>query len=384
VKRRFLVDALVTAFAALWIAQPLLAADTCAAPPDSPNVLGQIELARAAGCYGDDKDTNPLTARVLKIANEESCKRPSKTLRSDLADASRAVEDEGASLAVDSTSDWEGLTGALRRELNRSTGELRDLEAIANPSYWEWSENDATLQQGQGNLFLISYAPIVQKHCAPDRQGCAAAIATAVRVNRVVNLTHRLHQCAASERVTGVHKRLTELDAEWDAYFFKTRSQYVWELAVNSARFTGKDNVFAEPPKDQVILVHPGVAYEYVGGGVRHDKSYELTVIAEVLGYNRFGWSNAGDGSRSKWPALGASIVATYSPDNMGQHVGYGLMLHAYNAYSLGVTRRDTGAGKDTTYLLSVDLMRFLLSPSAAAMQAFRGAGTPAVSAGGK
>ena len=191
-------------------------------------------------------------------------------------------------------------------------------------------------------------------------------------MSRLVDLSHYLHQCAGNPRLNAIRKRLSQLDAEWNSYFFKTRSQYVWELALNSARFKAKDDVFAEPPPDQIILAHPGVAFEYVGNGARHDKSYEPIVMAEVLGYNRFRWPKRSDGLPSALPPLGASIVATYSPDNVGKHVGFGVMMHLYNTYSFGVTRRDTGAGMDTTYLLSADLMRLFLSPSGYWMKAFR------------
>ncbi|HEY4212856.1 MAG TPA: hypothetical protein VGM84_15345 [Steroidobacteraceae bacterium] len=375
--RRFLICVIVCAVAARWSAQSVHAAEAAnactAVSPTAANVMGQIQVNRAADCYGGDKDTSALAARVLKVAAPQMCRQPSSTFRRDLTGAAQSLETQAEVLAGRATPEWNVLIAALRRELNRSTLELQDVATTASASDWSWNGAD-TLQRG--TIYLISYGPVLQRLCPGE--GCAAAITTAEDVNRLVNLTAILNQCASAKRVAGTQKGLTELDAEWNSYFFKTRSQYVWELALNSARFTGKDNVFAEPPNDQIMLFHPGVAYEYVGGGAGHDKSYEPIVMADLIGYNRFGWSNA-NGTTSIGTALGASIVATYSPDNQGSHVGYGLMVHAYNTYSFGVTRRDTGAGKkDTTYLVSVDLMKFLLNPSAQAMQAFRGAGAPA------
>lgn len=367
----------------LVFAQPVWGAVDCTVRADAPNVLGRIGVARADQCFGGDNDSNPLAVRVLKIKSEQ-CKASTREelteLRTQLAGLSSEVEVEGTSLATNAAPEWSALTSNLNGELHKSTLELQDVEAISNASYWAWSDNHQSLQQPDGS-FLVQLAPLIENSCVAGgpMDTCAAAIATAVRVIRVINLSHYLHQCAGNPRLEGVRKKLKALDAEWNDYFFKTRSQYIWELLLNSKRFKGRDDVFAEPPRDQVILAHPGVAYEYVGGGTQNETSYEAIVIGEIIGYNRFGSGQQDGRLFSGRPALGASIVATYSPDNTGDHLGYGVLFHVWNAYSLGVTRRDTGAGKETTYLLSADFMRIVLKPSEFLMKEFRGAGSPAL-----
>ena len=362
-----------------WAAAPAaFAADQCDVSATSANVLGDLAVARAKDCFGGTADRNPLAVKIVAIQKCDAESRPDLLkLRQQLADASRAVEAASQVLASTAPPEWAPVTTPLGTELQKSTSELQDIEAISAASYWDWDDHEA-LQQANGE-FLVSYGALVDAKCPAGgaRPDCARALATAIDVNRLVNLTHRLHQCAAEPHLTGIRKRLAQLDADWDAYFFNTRSQYLWELAINSWRFKARDDVFAEPPGDQVIVAHPGITYEYVGGGARNDKSYEAILMADLVGYNRFRWRAHGDGTPSRLPPLGVSLVGTYSPDNDGEHLGFGVMFHVNNVYSLGVARRDTGAGKETVYLLSADLMRFLLKPSEASQTNFRGAGAP-------
>jgi hypothetical protein len=264
----------------------------------------------------------------------------------------------------------------LTAELARAQAAFESTDGIAATEYWAWGTNHNFLQQPDGS-FAIDYEAALRDSCQASAAECSAAIATAIRVTRLVGLSRHLHACAGTDRLRSSLKTLDALDAAWNHYFFKTRSQYIWELALNSSRFNARDDVFAAPPSDQIILAHPGVAFEYVGGGAHNDKAYEALVFAELVGYNRFRWSPGADGRASQLPPLGASIVATYSPDNDGNHVGYGVMVHAYNTLSLGVTRRDTGAGDETTWLLSLDLMRLVLNPTPEKMAEFRGKGAP-------
>jgi hypothetical protein len=374
---RFFVATIFVSIA-WWFGAACFAAECPLPPATATNVMGQLGLARA--CIGDVEDAHPLSVKVLTVT--ENCNPPTRDslleLRRQLAAISRELEVEGNSLSLAASADWAALTANLRQELQNSSSELQEIAHPSDRSFWEWNDG-RTLQRNDS--FLVDYTPIIQGSCGQaqgrDQAACAAVIATAARVIRVVNLTATLHQCAAQPRLQLVRKRLEELDAQWNSYFFKTRSQYIWELVWNERRFKARDDVFAEPPKDQIIIAHPSVAYEYVGGGARNERAYDAIVYAELLGYNRFGDSLKGGSFMSGRPALGGSIVATYTPDNTGDRVGYGIMLHAFNTFSLGATRRDTGAGKETTYLLSADFMRIVLKPSEALMKHFRGAGAP-------
>jgi hypothetical protein len=265
--------------------------------------------------------------------------------------------------------EWDNQLTVLYAELQTARQSIEDVDGIALPVYWQWGGGSNEHRTLQRDVFLLNYEPPVRRACANGEAACASSVATAVNVVRAVALSARINQCAGRSRLEEAHKSLIALDKEWNHYFFETRSQYIWELAVNSWRFKDKQDQFARPPKDQIILAHPGVAFEYVGGGAQNERAYEATVLAELIGYNRIRWDDEG---KSKLPPLGVSLVATYTPDNTGDHTGYGIMFHAYHTLSLGVTRRDTGAGDETTYLLSMDLMRLVLNPTPEAIEKFR------------
>ena len=372
----------------LYGSAPLLA-QNCAIKDDEPNVLGRLNTQVAAGCFPDDTDKTPLVARVRTFQGPvclPDTRSDLVSLRERLAATSRDIAADATALAATAPNDWADLIDVLGQQLRQSTQELETLDGVSARSYWAWTGSQGL--QAAGGQFLLDYGPIINQRCpqgssklTPD---CVAAIAVATRIIRLVNQTSSLHACVGAKHLESARKQLAMLDSEWDDYFFKTHSQYIWELFLNERRYRGGrgpnpgNDLFARPPRDQIIFLHPNAAYEYVGGGARNDKSYRPIVFAEVIGYSRFGWDeDIKKGTATFRPGFGASLVATYTPEKTGSHLGYGFIVHAYNKYSLGVTRRDTGAGKDTTVLLSVDLMRFLLKPSDTLMKDFRGPGAP-------
>lgn len=344
------------------------------------NPLNQILMERMEGCFGEEKDQSPLSVRVRQI-KQCSAVQPADAnkLHQNLSTVAVELDTESLATFQAATEEWQPLGNAMLSEMMNAKESLAKADGIAAPAFWDWGPSGHNALQRADGVFAIDYEPIVKQACPPGAATisakCAAAMNTAVRVNRAVQLSHYVHQCASESRLEKTLKALVVLDADWNHYFFKTRSQYVWELAINSWRFQGKDDVFAPPPPDQIIVAHPGVAFEFVGSSVPQADSYQATLFAEVLGYNRFKWKPGTDGSPSSLPPLGVALVVTYTPDNIGEHVGYGVMFHAYNTFSLGVTQRDTGAGNELTYLLSADLMRLVLNPSPEAIAKFRGKG---------
>jgi hypothetical protein len=367
--------------AALCLTASFVAHGACDLPGKiGRDPLNQILTERMEGCFGEEQDKNPLTVRVRQI-KQCSADQPADVhkLRQNLSHVAADLDAESLATFQSASEDWQALGNTMLSEMMKAKDSLAKADSIAAPAFWDWgSSGHNALQRGDG-VFAIDYEPIVKQECPADAATvstkCAAAIHTAVRVNRVVQLSHYVHQCASQSRLEKTLKALAVLDSEWDYYFFKTRSQYVWELAINSWRFQGKDDVFAPPPSDQLIVVHPGVAFEFVGSSAQQAESYQATLFAEVIGYNRFKWKPGNDGSPSSLPPLGVALVVTYTPDNIGEHVGYGVMFHVYNTLSLGVTQRDTGAGNELTYLLSADLMRLILNPTPEAIAKFRGKG---------
>lgn len=344
------------------------------------NALSEILQLRQLECFGGSRDQDVLSARIVKETTDAACGTATRPdydeWRRKLA---RFIQDVDSSLppqgAIDDPA-WRDQFLILSGELKAEADLIGGSDGIARPIYWDWKNHDAL--QGRNSRHLIGYKSLVESDCSTGADACKEAVGLAIRMNRAVNLTNIVGRCAALPRGKRALESLVKLDKDWNHYFFETRSQYIWELAVNSARYHDKQDVFGEPPTDQIILLHPGVTFEYLGGGARHEEAYQAVVMAEVIGYNKFTWKERSPGVPSRLPPLGASIVATLAKENTGDRIGYGLMIHVYNTLSIGATRRDTGAGTETTWLLSADLMKLILNPSAEAVAKFRGKGNPA------
>lgn len=185
------------------------------------------------------------------------------------------------------------------------------------------------------------------------------------------------------ELATEYHK----LDKQWDYYFGKARSQYIWEFTLNAYLYhhhlmsdctkTGKaedactrslDTALHAPPNGQWIVMHPSAAIEYTphddsGGTANHS-----VAIVELLGYNKFGGAGK---FPLDWP-IGGSIISTVSLDSNGSRFGWGAMLHVRNNLSVAVARRKFAGKTETTWLLSVDLMKLFLEKKADAQDKFK------------
>ena len=193
--------------------------------------------------------------------------------------------------------------------------------------------------------------------CETPGPDCDAAVDTLLDLLGQARAMERLVDVAVQRiKLKELQTRLTRYDRQWTAYFTEARSQMPWELAFNAWRFRANreqycepDDGFYAPPAHQWIVLHPGVALEYLEGqpsGARVEEALTL----EILGFNRWSWG--GDGGTAR--ALGASIVAKAADRAGTPVVGIGLMAHINHRFSLGVTHRSG----DTGIFLSYDFWR--------------------------
>ena len=92
---------------------------------------------------------------------------------------------------------------------------------------------------------------------------------------------------------------------------------------------------------------------EYQDAG---DGDLEEALVLELVGFYRWRWG--GDDEATMKKPFGASLIATWTGPS---DLGYGVMIHLPKNWSLGVTRREIAGIDETTYLLSVDLGKFLV-----------------------
>lgn len=334
-------------------------------------------LSSANDCFGGKNDTHALAKRILSdVAQPSPSMRTTEEVNSVKAAAIRHLELIQTSLVSSATgteSPWNASFAVVQSRLAEASAQVASLEARVTPTFWEYNDLsffDSTLE----------LAPAIREACAdPDGASCSRATTAATTIVRHANLTHAvLNRVLVELRLRDLYEEVTALDDQWDNYFTNGRSQYVWELLVNSWRYQ-RDlckgvsrercaSILAPPPTDQLILLHPTAALEYVRD-VEDD--YNAVAIIELVGYNR--WTKAS--SRLGKFALGASLIATVSPGSQGERVGWGAMAHVNNKYSFGAARRDVGMGTETVWLVSVDIGKLITKVDAQARNAFRFSG---------
>jgi len=227
---------------------------------------------------------------------------------------------------------------ALRREIRRQfAGFLeRGDAAVARARY---QPNGLVFFAG-GNA-EVDLGALIAVGCPGS---CTEAFRRAARFYTIASLYRRsLGKLLQAERDATL-AYLEGLENRWEAYFSGAYSQYPWELALNSWRYKRSPGL-AEPPTRQLILGHPGIAYEVVDQEDETVLRDALTV--ELLGFYR--WRFKDDKVRRPF---GASLVVAWH-GSVGDDVGYGVLVHLPRSWSLGFSYRD-----DTEFsaLISADL----------------------------
>lgn len=145
---------------------------------------------------------------------------------------------------------------------------------------------------------------------------------------------------------------------QWDSYFNEAKFQWWWEVWANGQRMERaglcpKDDEtqqrlgFCKVPTDQLIVLHPDVALQWIDGAESSDE-LSPSFIVELFGRNKWSWDETGAVDN----AFGWSIVASYTNLTRSDDWGFGGMVHLNNKYSLGLTSTDGELG----VFLSLDL----------------------------
>jgi hypothetical protein len=280
-----------------------------------------------AGCLGGERDPHPATRRAQRLF-------------------------DGAKDLVLSTEERRALTVAVLRAANESLGSLSAPEAsrlratiaqamrdrsqgVDSPAqratYWSWDPQQATL----GDTGIDA--------AALPRDSAESLL-------RAARLAERAFAPDQARAIEAAAARASARDARWRSYFAEARSQYPWELALNSWRYeaTVRDKVGVSGPPDwQWIALHPDVGMQYLGSAAPGDR-LKPALVLEIVGYNRWSWGNDNRASG----AWGASLVRTYADTASAPTGAWGLAIHRNSKYSLTIIRSEGHAG----FVLSIDL----------------------------
>jgi hypothetical protein len=159
------------------------------------------------------------------------------------------------------------------------------------------------------------------------------------------------------------------LDKRWGTYFDKSRVQFPWELAVNSALFDRElmrrrsdpndpqGPGLSGPPSDQFIFLHPSVGLRAANTA---DRKLDQVVVLELAGYYRWTWRDAEADSLT-----GGSLIATWANGGAEQRKGYGFMVHMPRNYSIGLVQESGNGPRRLALVFSIDLGKLIQDPAA-------------------
>ncbi len=201
----------------------------------------------------------------------------------------------------------------------------------------------------------VDFEQEFQQRCPDSVSQCQAVFETSACVYTHAVLQRRvlleMLQEDREETVAYLHR----LNNRWQTFNSGGRALFPWELGVNSVvhnrQFSQRG--FVEPPRYQISLLHPSVALEYQDSS---EGELDEALVLELLGFYRWRWG--GDDAATMTRPFGVSAIASWTG---ADELGYGVMIHLPKNWSFGVTRREIAGKDETTYLLSVDLGKFLV-----------------------
>jgi len=317
--------------------------------------LTALRRLAGAGCLGDDADDDAYTQRAkrlfdtaAKVEGQERAKIRDVTLS---PEESRALTLAVLRIADDYLSSLKQTSeiSRLRADVQQA---IRDRaegveSATQRLSYWTWDGTQASL--GATGIDVT----------AADR-------ASAEGLLRGARLAERAFTPGQAQAIQAAAARAATRDARWRSYFADARSQYPWELFINSRVYAsgprGERGV-GGPPESQLIVLHPDIAMQYVRSADSGDR-FKPALLLEVVGYNRWSWGSD-NRPRNAW---GASVVRTYADTSSVKSSGWGLAIHRNSKYTLTIA----SLGGKAAVLFSIDLAGAVTGTSEAWRDEFR------------
>jgi hypothetical protein len=345
-----------------FVAWPALGQDCKAIETKLGNdPLRMLQFLYFAKCLGGENDSEPVTKEVSELIAKVTSRAPGAAGNA-LEEALRRVSDYVNISARARETGSQPLLAAITMEIDLVRGKLAMQQPLVDQDVIGWQWQDTRFR----GLPDVNVAPL-RVMCPPaEPKVCAEASAAGKIVFRAAALVTRALQYSLTDEYEQALAAARLRKAKWDRYFDEARVQFFWELYANGWRY-GRENRraggFAEPPNDQLILLHPGVGMEYVNDAPSGSR-FQPALVVELIGYNRWGWSKEGKMEN----AFGASLIQTYS-DRAGLPSGrLGIMLHFQNKYSLAYTRRDGVDG----LMLSIDLAKLVTKVEEDAREKFK------------
>lgn len=183
---------------------------------------------------------------------------------------------------------------------------------------------------------------------------CQKSFELAAEIYSLTKLKARVLQSLLQGQRDKTRAYLDLLGSRWDYYFANARSLYPWELWINSAFYDrmAPDMGFANPPNNQLIVLHPTPAMLYSPDA---EDTLEPGLLLEIAGWYHWEW---GDKGGVKGLPIGGSVILAW--DGADNEPGIGGLLHLPKNWSLGATYNSE---KDLSLIVSVDLGKLIADP---------------------
>ena len=309
------------------------------------------------GCFGRDSDRtqSDATLSVARLTEKGDLKGQAryegitKTLQIIVLALGKNLEEHGQPAQL--------VFGIMAAELAEDLLNLRLNVGYQAAERWVVENGNDLIPADSATYRVNLHRDLQYGERCKQVEGCNAAYQEAADALRLANLIHRVFLYQYQPYLSKTRGRLQTLAIYWDDYFNKARSQYPWELAVNDLRYNPPVDKFVEPPRDQIILLHPGLGVEYVQDA--EVNRFQPVLVVELIGYNFWRWTDRGMGT-----SLGASAVM-----NLSDHPGYdtlswGGVIHINQQYSFGVTHSTGPSGGATRVFMSMNVADLVPSKS--------------------
>ena len=311
-------------------------------------------------CFGKSNDKDPFTKKVnLWVKAPSNDLHTSRDVSKLQVTALKYLETIDGNLRIihrQSDDKWNDIFATTLERLSESRKKLTDYANGIEATQWQIDDLCYFDQS-------VDLKPIISNSCkAGFNDDCELNLGTASELLRQVHLTYKiLNKLVATVKIAPLYRKVAKLDEQWDYYFEEGRSQYVWELLLNSWLYSESlgDDKLDPPPDWQWILFHPSAAIEFFENDENDNSNINAIGIIELFGYNRLKWGK--DSLLNDWP-LGISVIASISLSSQGDRIGYGGMVHFKNKYSVGLTQRNFDNGNEIIWLFSVDFGDFFLN----------------------
>ena len=354
---------LAVAFSGTVLLGPATAKAQCSAsdqaipatvPWDPSSPFRRLILIESQDCLGGSRDVGTLAVDVRKALNVPP---DNAAFFKPAAESALVLIDIHLNTPIGSTS------ADVLRDVRRQVGQTRVLlgsdVSPALPTAWE-------LDAGRIFAVTLPLQGYVDAACAAESAECTTAFETTKEVLRVARLTRSALLKYELPALKSLLAENLKREKSWDDYFERARSQYFWELALNSLLMRetrpeitpGVRGGFRAVPTSQILFLHPHVAMEYASEEAEGNK-INPTVLMDVIGYNRWSWK--ADGSMGF--AFGASFIISAADHVTTDDIALGFMVHVNHSMSAGLV---FGSDKPTI-VMSADAAKLWAKASEAA-----------------